>query len=156
LAPVTGCARGELLGGRVGLVRRTRRQVDVDEYREQRRGGRARCVDLFERAIQQVDREGGVAPRDIDGGERPSGVRGAVEPVKQLLRLLEPALADAQVSEPDEGAAAQRAAGKAPGPDRLGESGISLRPAAGCGEDAAVVRGAESRYGREIPPLRNR
>ena len=44
---------------------------------------------------------------------------------------------------------------EAPEADGFGQRGIGLGPAPGGGEDAAVVRAAEGRDGRKVPPLRD-
>ena len=80
-------------------------------------------------------RRGRAPPRPGPGGWRPAGRAAsaiAVEAVEQLLGLLEPALPDAQVGQPDERAAAQDERWpEPPEPDGLGQRRVGLGPAAG-------------------------
>ena len=68
---------------------------------QQRGGRRALRVDLAQGALEDVHGPADVAPRQVDGGQRARRLEVQVEAVEQLLRLLDPALADAQVGEPD-------------------------------------------------------
>ena len=98
----------------------------------------------------------GLSLRELDRGERARRVGVAVETVEQLLGLLEASLADAQVGEPGERAAAQRAVTERPQPHGLGQRGIGLGPAPGRGEHAAVVRAAERRHRGKAASLGDR
>ena len=151
MASCLGCPRG--------VVEHVAREVHVDQQRQQwsRRG--TRRIDLVEGPLEDVSGEGGLSLGEVDRGDRTGrfGVVGGVDPVEQLLGVLEPALADAQVGQPDERAAAQhRSATEGPQPDGFGQRRVGFRPAAGGGQDAAVMRAAEGRDGRKPTPFGDR
>ena len=93
-----------------------------------------------------------VASRQLRDGTGTSRVEVALETVEQLLGLLVAALADAQIGQAGKRAAAQRAVAETPQAHRLGERHVGLGPAAGVGEEAAVVGAAERRNGRKLTP----
>src|SRR6266508_5279966 len=86
----------------------------------------------------------------MDGGARTRRVRVEVEALEELLGFFEPPLSDAQVRQSNERTGTERALAEAPEADRLREGGLGLGPASGGGEDAAVVRVAERRHGRQV------
>ena len=101
-----------------------------------------------ERALEDVARQR--RSRPARGGSPRADARRRrscpLEPVEQLLGLLEAALADAQVGQPDERTLAQaRAVAEPPQPHGFGERRVGLGPATGRGEHAAVVGAAERR-----------
>ena len=68
-----------------------------------------------ERPLEHVGGQRRLAAREVDRGDgRAASTDAAIEAVEQLLGLLEPALADAQVGQADERAAAQRPCGRVP------------------------------------------
>ena len=110
--------------------------MHVDEQRQQRRGRRAQRVDLVERALEDVAGERGLAPGEVDRRQRAGRLDvGASMPVEQLLGLLEAPLPDAQVGQPDERAAAQRAADRGPT-----AATASVSAASASGQRPAAVR----------------
>ena len=122
---------------------------DLDQQGQQRRD-RDRLADrghLVVRAgggpLQQVGGQRGLAPGQVQRGQRADRVRVLVEAAQQLGRVLQPALPEPQVGQPDDRGlpAGGHAAVELPG--RGQQLGLCLVPAAGGGEDAAVVGPAE-------------
>ena len=108
-------------------------------------------------ALEHVDGERDLPPEQMDGRERAGGAAIDIEAFEQLLGLLEASLPHAQVGEPDQGTRPQpRAPTEAPEPDGSGQRGVGLRPTARRGQDAAIVRAAEGRNRRELPPRGDR
>ena len=97
----------------------------------------------------QVERERALAASQVQRGPDPARVR-IVETLEQARRLVVPALLDPQVGEPDQGAGLERPPAERPQPDGLGQRRVRLGPAAGRGEDAAVVGAAVGAHGREV------
>ena len=93
--------------------------------------------------LQQVAGQRGLAAGQVQRGQRADRVRVPVQAAQQLGRVLEPALPDPQVGQPDHRGlpAGGDAAVEVPG--RGQQLGLGLGPAAGGGEDAAVVGPAE-------------
>ena len=79
-----------------------------------------------------------------------------VETFEELFGFLEATLADAEVREPRECAAAQRAVPEGPQSHGVGERGVGFGPAPGGGEHAAVVGAAERRHRGKVAPRRDR
>ena len=128
----------------------------VDEQREQRRRRGVQRVDLSERALERVTCERRPAAGEVQRRERARGRDARVEADEQLLGLFEAALANPQVGEPHERAAAQGPVPQAPEAHSIGQRGVGLRPASRRGEDRSVVRAAERGDRREPAALGDR
>ena len=156
---VTRRARRERLRGNGGFVGLVRREVDVDQQRQERRRGGAQRIDLVERALEDVAGERRVALCQMDRGDRAGGlgVGSDVDVGEQLLGLLESSLPDAEIRQTNEGAVAQqRPLTKAPETNCFGQRRIGLRPPSGRGQHAAVVRTAEGGDRRKPPAIGDR
>ena len=122
-------------------------EVKVDLQREERGRGHAGAAGLGERPLDHV---GGQLVLAADVVQRGDGWRGlhraAIDAGEQLLGLLEPALPQPEVRQPDERGAALALGADRPEANGVGESGVGLGPAPGRGEQAAVVGPAERRH----------
>ena len=76
---MTSRARLELLRGDIRRVERARGEVHVDEQRQQRRGRRARWIDLVESPFEDVLGARHLPLRQMDGRKRAGRVHVAVE-----------------------------------------------------------------------------
>ena len=109
-------AAAEPVGGRVGRVELAR--GEVRRRRAAASSGAAAALSgrpLASARSSDVAGQRRLAPGQVDGRQRPRRLGVAdVEAVEQLLGLLEAALADPQVGQPDERPGPQRARGPAP------------------------------------------
>jgi hypothetical protein len=150
-------ARRQRVEGGAGLAGGALVELDVDEQREQ--GGRrgAAGLDLGEGPLQDVAGARRLAGCEVDGRQRAGSVGVDVEADEEPAGLLQPALPDPQVGEPDERTRPQpRPLPQAPEAHGAGQRGVGLGPVAGRGHEPAVVGAAEGGHGREAAALGDR
>jgi hypothetical protein len=102
--------------------------------------------------LEEATGQRGVAACEVDGGQRAECIRLLVEAGEELLRLLEPALPDAQVRQPHEGRRPHAPVALVEAPGRARQLGLGLGPATGGREDAAVVGPAERGDSHHVRP----
>ena len=115
-----------------------------------RRTGRVGRILALEAEARAVLGQAQVAAAERDRREQPARRRVPLAAFEQALGLLEPALADAQVGEPDQRGRAVGAVAPLERPDRGEQLLLGFGPAADRDQDPAVVRPAGRR--REVGP----
>ena len=126
-------------------------EVEVDQQREERGGGHAGAADLGERPLDDVGGQLVLAADVVQRGDGRGGFdRAAIDAGQQLLGLLEPALPQPELGQPDERGLALALRTDRPEANGVGEGGVGLGPPPGRGEEAAVVGPAERRDVRDL------
>ena len=98
-------------------------------------------------ALDDVGGELVLAADVVQRGDRGGGFdRAAIDAGQQLLGLLEPALSQPELGQPDECRFALALGADRPEANGVGEGGVGFGPAPGRGEQTAVVGSAERRH----------
>ena len=132
-------------------------QVEVDEEREEAGRGHAGAADLGERTLDHVGGQLVLAADVVQRGDGGGGFdRAAIDAGQQLLGVLEPALSQPELGQPDERGLALALGADRPESNGVGERGVGLGPPPGRGEETAVVGAAERRHVGDLAAGRDR